>query len=631
MKHARVSRLLAVALAAAPALAWAQEPGPPGHAPAGPPVQRIATASAVSPAAFGAIAGVRELPDGRVLVNDGARRRLLLMDTALKTTGVVLDSLAGVANAYGTRPGILIPFRGDSTLFVDPASYAMLVLDPASRIARVRSVWRVEHLPFLTSGWPGVDARGRIVYRVAARPDPPRVPPPGGVPYIPPNPDSAFIVAMDLGTRRADTLGAVRVPRSGLELRRSREGSLNISPLVYFLSTVDEWAILADGTVAFVRGRDYRVDYHGADGKLTSSGRIPFDWQRLTDDDKDRLVDSVKTAQERSSAGQYVAAMITWVNQYRKAYPSNFRVPAGYVLPPGLPRDARLPRGVSFPDNYIYACPPGVEPSAPTMVAMGLPPGFAANAGGSVRMSMSMAGPAGAAPPVTPSPGPAPGSDSTRGVVRVAAPPDAPSPGAASGSDSTRVVRVVAPDAGMVPGAAPPTGADSGRAVRVAMPAGVDSAARAAGVAGAAAAAAARAAAGPDSGRAMVRVAAPPAVRGGAPAMCLPAPVMFGGNVPAPTPRTVRVEPASDLPDYRPPFGTGAVRADMDGNLWIQTTRPNPGPGGPIFDVVDRSGVLVQRLQLPVGYTVVGFGRGRVVYLSMRDPGGIHLARVRLR
>jgi hypothetical protein len=29
--------------------------------------------------------------------------------------------------------------------------------------------------------------------------------------------------------------------------------------------------------------------------------------------------------------------------------------------------------------------------------------------------------------------------------------------------------------------------------------------------------------------------------------------------------------PASELPDYRPPFGSGAVRADMDGNLWIRT------------------------------------------------------------
>jgi hypothetical protein len=34
---------------------------------------------------------------------------------------------------------------------------------------------------------------------------------------------------------------------------------------------------------------------------------------------------------------------------------------------------------------------------------------------------------------------------------------------------------------------------------------------------------------------------------------------------------------------------------------------------------------------LPVGYTLVGFGRDKVVYLSVRDASGLKLARVRLR
>ena len=59
--------------------------------------------------------------------------------------------------------------------------------------------------------------KGRIVYRVPARPGPPLIPPPRGVPYFPPEPDSAFIVAIDLETRRIDTLGAIRIPKSTLE------------------------------------------------------------------------------------------------------------------------------------------------------------------------------------------------------------------------------------------------------------------------------------------------------------------------------------------------------------------------------------------------------------------------------
>ena len=89
--------------------------------------------------------------------------------------------------------------------------------------------------------------------------------------------------------------------------------------------------------------------------------------------------------------------------------------------------------------------------------------------------------------------------------------------------------------------------------------------------------------------------------------------------------------PASDLPDYRPPFANGAVRADADGNLWIRTIPLKPTPGGLVYDIVSRQGELTDRLQLPPGYSLVGFGKGRVVYLSMRDASGVHVARVRLR
>jgi hypothetical protein len=50
-----------------------------------------------------------------------------------------------------------------------------------------------------------------------------------------------------------------------------------------------------------------------------------------------------------------------------------------------------------------------------------------------------------------------------------------------------------------------------------------------------------------------------------------------------------------------------------------------------VYDLVNRRGELFDRIQLPPGYTLVGFGPGRVVYLSMRDATGMHLARVRLR
>ena len=88
----------------------------------------------------------------------------------------------------------------------------------------------------------------------------------------------------------------------------------------------------------------------------------------------------------------------------------------------------------------------------------------------------------------------------------------------------------------------------------------------------------------------------------------------------------------SDLPDYRPPFSNGAVRADADGNVWIRTNPMTPpAQPGAVWDVVSRDGGLIDRLQLPAGYSIVGFGKGKVVYLSMRDQSGVKLARVQLR
>jgi hypothetical protein len=349
-----------------------------------------------------------------------------------------------------------------------------------------------------------------VVYRIAARPGRPLVAPPPGVPYFPPEPDSAFVVAIDLETRKIDTLGAIRIPKSASTVRRTADGRFNFYEVINPLPSTDEWAVLSDGTVAFVRGVDYRIDYRHADGTWTSSAKLPFDWQRVTEEDKQRMIDSVKADQRRSQMGSFVSSMIRWANQYGKPYPAGFTVPEGYRLQNGLSRDWKLPPGLQFPPNYIYACGPNETPT------------------------------------MTPAPAPPAGR-----------PADAPGRGGR----------------GEFPGG----------------PSGIPS--------------------------------------------CIPAPVVVsGGNAPPPpTIRETGVMPASELPDYRPPFAPGAVRADADGNLWVRTIPSKPTPGGTVYDIISRQGEMVDRLQLPVGYSLVGFGKGKVVYLSMRDAQGIHLARVRLR
>src|ERR1700674_852077 len=143
-----------------------------------------------------------------------------MFDSSLSSLAVIADTTSATASAYGPRPGGLIAYRGDSTLFIDPASLSMLLIDPTGKIARVMSAPRASDVAFLVGGPfgnPGFDAQGRLVYRA-----PPRFnfggPPPTGnrLPQIPPFPDSAALVRFDLATRKLDTVTWFKTPKVNL-------------------------------------------------------------------------------------------------------------------------------------------------------------------------------------------------------------------------------------------------------------------------------------------------------------------------------------------------------------------------------------------------------------------------------
>ncbi|HSQ30513.1 MAG TPA: hypothetical protein VLN49_11720 [Gemmatimonadaceae bacterium] len=269
-----------------------------------PAVRLINAADASSPHAFGTVATVRQLPGGGVLVNDVQKRQLSLLDPSLAPGAVVADSASGTANSYGVRPGGLIPYVGDSTLFVDPAGLSMFVIDPAGKIARVASVPRSQDAPSLGSslfGNPGLDAKGRLVYRSAsiriARPAPSANG--KGLPTFPDPPDSAALVRVDLTTRKLDTAAFFKIPKIKMNVQQTENG-ISITNEQNPMPIVDDWAVLADGSIAIVRGRDYHLDILHADGSMSSSAKVPFDWQRLSDEDKVAVVDSAKAAFERA-------------------------------------------------------------------------------------------------------------------------------------------------------------------------------------------------------------------------------------------------------------------------------------------------------------------------------------------
>jgi uncharacterized membrane protein YgcG len=152
-------------------------------------------------------------------------------------------------------------------------------------------------------GIPGFDAQGRLIYHAAAGFEgtfvlccvehPGRMGD-GSQRYRPvPKPDSALLVRVDLSSRMVDTLTSIKMEWEKQRIALDEQGYVHaIERIAMPLPMVDAWAVLPDGSLAVVRGRDYHVDWLGADGKWSATAKIPFAWQRVDDARKAAIIDS---------------------------------------------------------------------------------------------------------------------------------------------------------------------------------------------------------------------------------------------------------------------------------------------------------------------------------------------------
>ena len=402
------------------------------------PIRPIGSTVRVSAVTFNSIQHLRRLSDGRLLVNDPSRHQVLLLDSTLANPVVVIDSIGGHDNSYCTRTGGIIPYRGDSMLFVDATSSTLLVIDPAGRIARVMSM-PVNAVNYLTSptayGFAGYSENFGVVFRVSGRgPQYPSIGPPEGAPEVViKSEDSALVVAMKVATRRIDTLVAITLGTG--TVTRISYNNYNVNSVNELYPVPDDWALMADGSIALLSGREYRLRWINTDGTRTESPRLPFTWRHNDDDEKARLADSINAAREKSYQDRVAAQ--------KKALAA---------------------------------------------------------------------------------------ADSAAKEAKAANRPPAPS--------------------------------------------------------------------GP----------------------------------PRPPTRQSKLD-FTEIPDYLPAYDrtTGSFRADADNNLWIRPRQWKPTSGGPIYDIVNRKGELVDRVQLPAGRTLIGFGPGGIVYLATRDAGATRIEEVRFR
>ena len=264
-----------------------------------PPVRPLGPVAKVSPPdILGSVSMVRPLSDGSVLVNDFVRRQIVLLDRNFKLVRGIVDATTATGGPMGGSFYGLLPFKGDTSLVVDPSSLSMLVVDATGEVVRVMALPSVNDALLMIGGpygTPGIDAHGRWIFLggpAATRPSSEATPA-----AIHVSVDTAPLRRVDLATREREILTYLKIPSESFTFLR--DSTDRISGLIRQMNPapiVDGWALMPDGRVAVVRGKDYHVDWLGLEGKWTPAPKVPFNWERLDAADKQRLVDSSMAA-----------------------------------------------------------------------------------------------------------------------------------------------------------------------------------------------------------------------------------------------------------------------------------------------------------------------------------------------
>jgi hypothetical protein len=209
------------------------------------PVRALSPPVATDSGVLFSISGIRSISGGKVLVDDFARRRILVFDSTLSKFSVGADSAMAAKSRYGTQMARLMPFTGDSSVMVDRESQVLVVIDPSGNTGRTMAPPRATDLFQIVAagGVPGFDPQGRIIYRVsrrlAGRP-PADVMDGNGKVRVTPEPDSAAIVRGDFDTRTVDTIATIKIPVSKSVSISTSPNSYSVTSAINPLPSTDE-------------------------------------------------------------------------------------------------------------------------------------------------------------------------------------------------------------------------------------------------------------------------------------------------------------------------------------------------------------------------------------------------------
>lgn len=204
---------------------------------------------------FSTISGLRELPDGRLLVSDGIDDVVLRVDLGAGKIDTV--GRAGRGPGEYKSPDALFQLPGGSTLLVDLGNARMSVIDAAGKFKETFPIAQGQ-----PGGGPGqvplvfpraTDGQGRIYFQPVL----------GG-----PRSDSGSVVRWDRALARFDTVARVRLPAM---VTKSSGGPNNQrqSQRQQPYPVQDSWTVAPDGRVALLRSPVYRVDWVQPAGPTT--------------------------------------------------------------------------------------------------------------------------------------------------------------------------------------------------------------------------------------------------------------------------------------------------------------------------------------------------------------------------
>ena len=214
---------------------------------------------------FGFVRGVRELPDGRVLVADGPGQALVLVDFATGTADTI--GREGRGPGEYLQPDGLWSMPGDSTLLVDLGNGRLSMIGPDFEFGRTARIAEGDPMTGqLSIRLPrGTDYSGRLYYEAASR-----MRPDGSLR------DSAAVLRWDPVQEAEDTVAMVKL--DDLVVQRSggpNNESANMRPKP--MSPRDAWAVARDGRIGVVRAADYRVEWIEPDGRVVRGPAVDYE------------------------------------------------------------------------------------------------------------------------------------------------------------------------------------------------------------------------------------------------------------------------------------------------------------------------------------------------------------------